>query len=462
MSASETPLSMEGLAPQDLARVIWDQGKDLVWTEDAQAGTAFVGTGERLLHGQGVDRLLEGLGVGAPARGSQDDPGLGWAGWLGYEGMRGWLGVPGYPEEHGGHRLLQVLDGVRFAPSAPPRWVVQAAVPGPERERLRAAAAHRADRALSDRALSDRALSDRGRTERARTERASRAAPTHPNITWAHTREEYLGAVAAAQAAIVEGEVFVLCLTTRATVPGQWDAFETFLALRRASPTRHLALMRLGELSLVAASPELLLSVDSARQARTTPIKGTRARHADPVQDALEEQALAADPKERAENLMIVDVARNDLSRVCTPGSVRVERLWGVDSYAGLHQLVSEVGGTVEEGVSMGELLRAMAPGCSMTGAPKHRAAQLIQQLEPVPRGPYSGCFGTIGSGGTVELAMAIRCAVITGSGASVGVGGGITSDSLPEREWAEVHLKARLTLAALRAEGPRQGPAAS
>lgn len=450
---------------EDLARVIWDQGRDLVWTEDAVTGSAFVGTGETLLSGAEVDSLLESLIVGQQPEGAPADPGLGWTGWLSYEGMRGALGVPGYGEEHGGHRFLHVLDGVRFTPDSPPRWVVQDSVRGPERERLCAAARQRWAAALTAFAQTGPARSGPVQAGVAQSGPAPEGPlaggaqpPSSGKVLWAHTREEYLGAVADAQAAIVEGEVFVLCLTTRATVAGEWDAFETFLALREASPTQHLALLRLGEVSLVAASPELLLRLDGARRARTHPIKGTRARVPDPELDALEAQALAADPKERAENLMIVDVARNDMSRVCEPGSVRVERLWGVDSYAGLHQLVSEVSGTVEQGVSVGEVLRSLAPGCSMTGAPKHRAAQLIQDLEPVPRGLYSGCFGTVGPGGTVELAMAIRCAVMTADAASVGVGGGITSDSVPEREWAEVHLKARLTLGALRASSPVEG----
>lgn len=440
---------------ESLARVIWEQGLDLVWTEDAMAGTAFVATGNAQLRGPEVKRLLDGISVG----GAAEDPGLGWAGWLSYEGMRGALGVPGYGEEHGGHRFLRVLDGVRFAPGATARWVVQDAVRGPERALLRDAAERRWQEALAASAVGSGVTSAvaEGAVPPSRRDGGPRP-PASGSVQWAHSRKQYLRAVAAAQAAIVEGQVFVLCLTTRATVPGRWDAFETFLALREANPTQHLALMRLGDVSLVAASPELLLSLDASRTARTQPIKGTRARVADPVQDALEAQALAADPKERAENLMIVDVARNDLSRVCEPGSVRVERLWGVDSYAGLHQLVSEISGTVEAGVSVGRLLAALTPGCSMTGAPKHRAAQLIQELEPVARGPYSGCFGTIGPGGTAELAMAIRCAVITADGASVGVGGGITSDSVPEREWAEVHLKARLTLGALRASSPVEG----
>lgn len=252
-------------------------------------------------------------------------------------------------------------------------------------------------------------------------------------------------------ARIADGDAYVVCLTTAVDVPGAFDALGTFLALRAAHPTHHLALIRIGDVALVAASPELFLRVEGGRRATTVPIKGTRPRGATPAEDAALAAELAADPKERAENLMVVDVARNDLSRVCEPGSVAVPRFREVESYPAVHQLVSEVSGTLRQGTSVLEVLGSLAPGTSMTGAPKRRAAQIAASLEPGGRGVYSGAFGWIGAGGCLDLAMSIRCAVITPERAMIGVGGGITADSVPEAEWAEARLKARATLAALR-----------
>ena len=480
MKQDSTPPSRRRLSPsnaratpEQAARALWDEGRDFAWTEDAVSGTAFVGTGTELLTGADFWALADSLAAGGAATGSladarlleQCDAGLGWVGWLPYEAMRDAMGVPGRVSDASGPRFLRVRDGVRFtsvgagagsdnaaeAQGWEASWVGEASLEADDsaaavaawEERLARSAPGGVGHREAHAAVGEGAVPDAG----------SSAGLLHhdPRIEWATGRSEYLESIADAQAAITEGEVFVLCLTTRATVPGLWDGLESFLALRRANPTRHLALLRLGDTVLVAASPERFIQVDGAGRISTHPIKGTRPRHGDPVQDAAEAAALAADPKERAENVMVVDVARNDLHRVCQPGTVRVERLWGIDSYEGVHQLVSEVAGTLRPGASVGEVLRALAPGCSMTGAPKHRAVQLIEELEPAPRGVYSGAFGTLGVAGTLDLAMAIRCAVITPGAATVGVGGGITADSVPAREWDEVLLKAGHTLGALR-----------
>jgi len=188
---------------------------------------------------------------------------------------------------------------------------------------------------------------------------------------------------------------------------------------------------------------------------RTRPIKGTRPRGQDAESDAALAAELAVDAKERAENVMIVDLMRNDLSRVCVPGSIRVDALWEVETYPAVHQLVSTVSGTAAEGVTVGDLFAAAFPAGSMTGAPKLSAMTRLHDLEAGPRGVYAGCFGYIGDDGGLDLAMVIRSIVVDGDRAVVGAGGGITWGSVAAREVGEVATKARAPLAALGAETP-------
>lgn len=260
--------------------------------------------------------------------------------------------------------------------------------------------------------------------------------------------------VAACREHIRAGSAYQLCLTTQFTVPGQHDAIAVHRRLRRATNTHHGGIIRIDGVALVSGSPELFLSVRDGT-VRTKPIKGTRPRSSDPAQDASLAAELVSSEKERAENVMIVDLMRNDLSRVCEPGSVSVDALWVVESYPTVHQLVSTVSGRVVSDAKVGELFTAAFPAGSMTGAPKRRAMELLAQLEGGPRGIYSGCFGWVGFDGDLDLAMVIRSIVVTADGASVGSGGGITWGSVPTEEVAEVGIKVRAPLAALGAVPP-------
>jgi anthranilate synthase component 1 len=190
--------------------------------------------------------------------------------------------------------------------------------------------------------------------------------------------------------------------------------------------------------------------VDREGVIRTRPIKGTRRRGRTPAEDDLLRTELRADPKERAENLMIVDLMRNDLERIATPGTVAVTGLFEVETLRHVHQLVSTLEARIAPGTTVSSVLDATFPAGSMTGAPKHAAMTLLQAMEGGRRGVYSGCFGRIGSDGSLELAMTIRSIVIGPTGATVGAGGGITAGSVPGQELAEVALKARALLAAL------------
>ena len=190
-------------------------------------------------------------------------------------------------------------------------------------------------------------------------------------------------------------------------------------------------------------------------QISTKPIKGTRPRGLDPKQDEAIANGLQMDAKERAENLMIVDLMRNDIGKVSQVGSVAVPKLFDIESYATVHQLVSTVTGRLAEGETAWSAVQAAFPGGSMTGAPKIRAMELIRDFESGPRGVYSGCIGYLAGDGSAEFAMVIRSIAFDSGIATIGVGGGITIDSDPQTELEETKLKAKVLLAALNAADP-------
>ncbi|SDO78603.1 anthranilate synthase component 1 [Microbacterium sp. ru370.1] len=266
--------------------------------------------------------------------------------------------------------------------------------------------------------------------------------------------ERYADLIEACRERIREGDAYQLCLTTRFTVPGAVDALDVFRRLRRASGSHHAGFLRQGGVALASVSPERFLTVRDGH-VHTHPIKGTRRRSADDAIDRALAEELRTDAKERAENVMIVDLMRNDLSRVCEPSTVGVDRLLEVETYPSVHQLVSEVSGRLLPGITLGDLLAATFPAGSMTGAPKRSAMDILAGLETEPRGVYSGAFGWVGDDGSADLAMVIRSVVVEPDAAWVGAGGGITWRSVAASEVAEVGLKARSPLAALGAAVP-------
>lgn len=278
-------------------------------------------------------------------------------------------------------------------------------------------------------------------------------------VSWRHDREGYLDMIAACQDAIARGDAYQLCLTNQAqTDPGQpVDPLATIRRLRRTSPAPQAGVVRCGEHWLVCASPEQFLAVDASGHAATSPIKGTRRRGTAHDDDARLVEELRGSVKERAENLMIVDLMRNDLSRVSQLGSVDVTRLFAVESYPSVHQLVS----TVEADLEVAPLaaLAALLPPGSMTGAPKRSAVAQLRVLERGPRGAYSGVWGRCSVDGSVELAVVIRSIEIVSGRATIGAGGGITALSDPAEEWDEVMLKAGPLLAALGARASVGAP---
>ncbi|WP_305787053.1 aminodeoxychorismate synthase component I [Symbioplanes lichenis] len=286
------------------------------------------------------------------------------------------------------------------------------------------------------------------------------AAPAGPpvprrDITLRHDREAYLRLIKECQAAIHEGETYEICLTNMLTVTGPVPPWPAYQALRRANPAPFAAYLGFDDVAVLSASPERFLRVDAAGHAESKPIKGTRPRGATPEADAALRHDLATSEKDRAENLMIVDLVRNDLGKVGQPGTVRVPRLFDVESFATVHQLVSTVVADLRPGASAVDCVRAAFPGGSMTGAPKLRTMEIIDRLEGGPRGVYSGALGYFSLTGAADLGMVIRTLVVTGDRATYGVGGAIIALSDPDAELEETAVKAAGLLRLVDAEFP-------
>jgi anthranilate/para-aminobenzoate synthase component I len=276
-------------------------------------------------------------------------------------------------------------------------------------------------------------------------------AATSAELVCLDPKGQYLDKIESAKGFIARGDVYQLCLTTRLVGEYQGDELSYFLRLRRTHPAPYAAFIRVGKKAYVSISPERFLSIESGL-VTSSPIKGTRPRSADPVLDAQLAAELSESDKEQAENLMIVDLVRNDLSVVCGPESILVSDLLKVRSYSTVHQLVSDVRGQLRPGVTSSEAIAALFPGGSMTGAPKLRAMEIISELETSERAGYSGGIGFISGNGDLDLGMVIRTAVFDSGKVTIGIGGGITSGSEPLAEHQEIQIKAQAHVSALSA----------
>jgi para-aminobenzoate synthetase len=272
----------------------------------------------------------------------------------------------------------------------------------------------------------------------------------HVSFAVGRGRERYLADIVRAQAELAAGESYEVCLTDQISTDASPDPFDLYRQLRRSNPAPFASFLRFGERAVVSSSPERFLSVDRERTVQARPIKGTISRCEDPAEDAARQAELAEDEKTRAEHLMIVDLLRNDLGRVCEVDSVRVPDLMVVEPYATVHQVVSTIVGKLEAGRTVAECVRNCFPGGSMTGAPKERTMEIIDDLEAEARGVYSGAIGYFGVDGTTDLSIVIRTIVMRPGRTTIGAGGAIVMQSDPVEEFDEILLKARAPMAAI------------
>lgn len=386
---------------------------------DAASGWSWIGIGAPVDPGDVRSVRIRSADHRDTGRGPTPE---GWVGWLSYEDGAERAQAPAAAADGGGDRWMRVETVVGFDHAT---------------RRMSVSSAQASARDALVARLRDLSTPP------------SAPAPTAVEVRARHTPQQYAALIEQCRDQIRQGNAYQLCLTTRFSVAGEIDPVAAYRRLRSAVGAHRGGLIRHGDVALLSASPEQFLEVEAGR-VRTQPIKGTRRRSADPLLDAALATELAGDVKERAENVMIVDLMRNDLSRVCTTGSVSVERLFAVETYPSVHQLVSSVVGELRAGLSVGEIWDATFPAGSMTGAPKLSAMTILHGLEGGPRGVYAGVFGWVTPDGGMDLAMVIRSIVVAGKSAYVGAGGGITWLSSPRFEVAEVALKARGPLAAL------------
>jgi para-aminobenzoate synthetase component I len=424
--------------PAAVFEAVCGNGTDAFWLDSgpgATTGRSYIGRASRVVTSGSVDSVLEFLRSELTAHPAQplesDSAGfaLGWVGWLGYESRFETMGVARdrvspYPDA----AFLYVDQAIEFDHATRRVTVLSFADP--------------AELVSSLEQVLASAKSD--------TVRRMPGAPVASVAVWRDSDNEYLELIHECQRRIAVGEAYQLCLTTEVHVDVHPEPLETYLALRLANPSHHGALIRVGDVSMLSSSPERFLSVSPSGRIQSRPIKGTRRRGATGAEDATLAAELLASEKERAENLMIVDLMRNDIGRVSEVGSVTVPTLLEVETYASVHQLVSTVEGQLEQGRSPVDAVIACFPAGSMTGTPKSSATRILDGLEGHPRGIYAGAFGYFGLDGRIDLAMTIRTIVLSQGGASIGTGGGITALSDPDDELAEIKLKADALLRVL------------
>jgi anthranilate synthase component 1 len=279
--------------------------------------------------------------------------------------------------------------------------------------------------------------------------RRGRYAP--PRAAYAH--QDYLAGVRRVQEYIAAGDVYQLVLASRFAGRHELDPFQAYRALRLINPSPYMYYCALGEVTVVGSSPEALVKL-SAGHAQLRPIAGTRPRAADAASDELRAAELLADPKENAEHVMLVDLARNDLGRVARAGSVRVDPYRSIERYSHVMHMVSGVHGELAAGRDAFDLFAAAFPAGTLVGAPKVRAMQIIDELEPVSRGLYGGTVGYFGARGDMDHAITIRTLVFTGDEYSYQAGAGIVADSVPQSEHEEVLAKSAAMARALELAG--------
>lgn len=371
---------------------------------------------------------------------------LGWVGYLGYE-LKAEVGSPNQYESDLPDAVMMFLD--------------RALVIDHETERIHLLALRQSDDPAGHAANQDwfdhtcaRIASvpaeevsgdDRPNTASAKMDPTDTAKRRNPNLVARHSRHDYLDLIDQVQEKITDGETYEVCLTNmlECAVDPHASPLEMYLRLRADNPTPFGAFIRTREAAILSTSPERFLHIAADDRVESKPIKGTRPRGANQAEDEAIKAELAASVKDRSENLMIVDLVRHDLGRTAELGSVQVDTLFGIESYATVHQMVSTVSSRLAEDASPVACVRAAFPPGSMTGAPKLRTMTTIEELEAGPRGVYSGAVGYFSLGGAVDLSVVIRTLVVQGETLSYGVGGAIVALSDSEEEYEETVVKA-------------------
>ena len=267
------------------------------------------------------------------------------------------------------------------------------------------------------------------------------------------SKEDYEDAVARAKEYIAAGDIFQVVPSRRFEFHFEGDLTAFYRSLREINPSPYMYYMKMGDRQIIGSSPEMLVRVDG-ETVDTFPIAGTCPRVDDPGENARLAKELLDDPKERAEHVMLVDLGRNDIGKVAEFGSVHLPEYMTVHEYSHVQHIVTQVRGTLREGTDCFDALRAVFPAGTVSGAPKVRAMEIIDELEPTRRGPYAGAVGYFSYNGNADFAITIRTLVADGDRATIQAGGGIVADSVPEREWFETEHKAAALLKALEASG--------
>jgi len=280
-------------------------------------------------------------------------------------------------------------------------------------------------------------------------EHPKRRKPRPLKVTSNFSRAKFMAAVEKSKEYIRAGDIFQVAISQRFAAKTDADPFEIYRSLRVVNPSPYMYFLKLNDLAVVGSSPEMLVKVQG-REALYRPIAGTRPRGADEKEDVALEAELAADPKEQAEHIMLVDLGRNDLGRVSEYGTVSVEKLMFVERYSHVMHLVSSLRGQLREDVDCFDALAACFPGGTLSGAPKVRAMEIIDELEPTRRGIYAGAILYLDFSGNLDSCIAIRTMVVKKGVAYVQAGAGLVADSVPEKEYTETVNKARALLTAL------------
>ena len=406
-------------APETIFRNLFAHERYAFWLDSSMVSAdsrfSFMGTGTEVVH----DIVLHDIEVDAPS--------------LPFQFTGGYVGYLGYPSKK--HRspfpdaiLLKVDRFLAIDHIENTLWIVSSGEPDPE-----------AEKRLME--LKDCPPAP------------APPASTAVEFTLTTERDDYLRLIADCKARIAAGESYEICLTNQLRVNTDISPLTYYEALRKLNPAPYSAYLHFDDIDVACSSPERFLRIDASGMVESRPIKGTIRRGATPQEDDRLRAALQSSEKNRAENLMIVDLTRNDLGRVCLPGSVHVPQMMQVETYSTVHQLVSTIVGQLAPGKTAIDCVRAAFPGGSMTGAPKLRTLEILDELEPEARGIYSGSIGYVGFNGVTDLNIVIRTAVFHQGVASIGVGGAIVYQSQPEEEWDEMLLKAQ---APLRAFSPK------